>query len=260
MTVVDPTAEFEHWLTISPPRLDRLGATIARHVRPDLTSDHVVAELDALARRCPASSGLEICTWLVDDGFGGPVGDYYDPENSLLDSVLVTRRGIPITLSVVALEVARRLDTELVGIGLPGEFLVAEPSVPNRYAAIFRDRRPLDVPAVEALFTAIHGADARFSADYLVPVDSLQIVMRMLNNLFAIYRSRRDRRALRWVVALRRLLMTDSPTDLATLSDVAAADGRFDVAAALLEQAAATDAGSAPALLRRARALRARLN
>lgn len=258
--VVDPTSEFDRWLSEEPFRLDLSTAAIARHVRPDLDTSHIVDRLDRLAEQCPRRSGLGICAWLSVEGFGPPSGAYYDPENSFIDSVLTTRAGIPISLSVIALEVARRLDVDLVGIGMPGEFLVADPNSPGLYAAIYRGAQPLDVDQIARFFAQLHGPQTPFSSSYLVEVDGRSIVVRILNNLLAIYRSQRDMESLRWVVALRSLLATDDTMGLVARSDLAARDGRFGQAADLLDQAAQLDPANEADLSGSARQLRARLN
>lgn len=257
---MDPTAEFDHWRRTAPGDLGRLTGCLARQLRPDLETADIAAALDALAARCPAGTGLEICEWLAREGFGAPDGDYYEPENSMIDSVLATRRGIPITLSVVALEVARRTGATLGGVGMPGEFLLADPAVPGRWAAVFREGRILQLPEVEDLFHGLHGPATPFSTRHLAPVDATGILMRMLNNLMSIYHRRGDAPSLRWVLALRSRLAEDTPGDLRVRSELAAAEGRFDVAADLLERAARADGDEAVLLRDEARRLRARLN
>jgi len=76
---------------------------------------------------CPGGDVRGMCAALFGpEGFRGNRADYYDPANSLLDQVLARRTGIPITLSVLAMEVGRRVGAPLVGIGMPGHFLVPE--------------------------------------------------------------------------------------------------------------------------------------
>src|SRR5262245_7672889 len=84
------------------------------------------AELDAIAARVPAPRDhAAISRTLYDDlGFHGNATDYYDPRNSFLADVLARRTGIPITLAVVFLEVARRVGLDARGVGFPGHFLV----------------------------------------------------------------------------------------------------------------------------------------
>jgi len=106
---------------------------IAAEARPDLDMAHYLEEIDRLADciRPPvqaASTDAERVALLnhalfVNEGFTGNRTDYGDPENSFLDAVLERRTGIPITLSVLYVEIARRLGLDAHGIGFPGHFL-----------------------------------------------------------------------------------------------------------------------------------------
>src|SRR5688572_25653920 len=93
-------------------RLDALGSEIAAAVAATDGSPH------AEARAC-------VDVLAGAHGFTGDAERYDDPENSMLDRVLERRRGLPILLSVVYVEAARRADVPLVGVGLPGHFVVA---------------------------------------------------------------------------------------------------------------------------------------
>ncbi len=146
-------------------RLDDLGARLAERLA---TIPPVPAEE---ARACALLLGGE-------EGFAGVHVDFEHPDNSMLDVVLERRRGLPILLSVLYVEVARRADVALVGIGLPGHFVVghvgARPPVvldPFSRGAVVEETPP------EAL---------------LRPWRPAEIALRMLNNLMAAYRRRGD--------------------------------------------------------------------
>ena len=108
--------------------------SIAQDEYPDLDVQQVLGEVDQLAarlkRRIPADSdGLSQLRMLNqffyrELGFGGNVNDYYDPDNSYLNVVLQTRRGIPITLGVLWLELAQGLGLRARGVAFPGHFMV----------------------------------------------------------------------------------------------------------------------------------------
>ena len=115
-------------------RLDEAAFCIAACARPDaqprLDVDEWCARLDALAAASPEPTFEGVRTLLfVTEGFRGNTDDYGDPRNSFLDAVIERRCGIPITLSVLLIEVARRHGVEVLGIGMPGHFLVREAAV-----------------------------------------------------------------------------------------------------------------------------------
>ena len=105
--------------------LDEAAFLIAAHAHPGLDVGAQLARLDDLAMRCldPSRDGV-LAHLFGAEGFRGNDADYYDPDNSMLDRVLDRRRGIPITLSVVLIEVGRRLGVPFTGIGAPGHFIV----------------------------------------------------------------------------------------------------------------------------------------
>ena len=123
---MDVTARFAE--LVSGPEeslaLDEAALLVAAHVHP-VDLDARLASIDALAAAAPAGDAVALARHLfVDLGFRGNSEDYTDPRNSYLDVVLDRRRGIPITLSILMLEVARRRGIALHGVGMPGHFLV----------------------------------------------------------------------------------------------------------------------------------------
>ncbi|HTM47547.1 MAG TPA: transglutaminase-like domain-containing protein [Bryobacteraceae bacterium] len=118
-------------------------------------------------------------------GFAGNSADYYNPSNSCLNEVLTSRTGIPITLSVVYMEVARRLGQPVFGIGLPGHFIVQyDDGLSGIYLDPFHEGRVLEPSDCYEL------AGAGPDPSLLARVDKRQIVIRMINNLRGIYFSR----------------------------------------------------------------------
>jgi regulator of sirC expression with transglutaminase-like and TPR domain len=264
MDPTDPTARFAA-LVQGPDAtvpLDRAALLIAAHARRDLDEEAVLARLDALAAGC-ADPGFE--GWrrhlFVDLGFTGNVEDYYDPDNSFLDQVLERRVGLPITLSVLAMEVGRRMGLRLAGVGMPGHFLLQDlDAVPARWVDPFAAGRVLDRAAVEERFHVVNGASTPFHESYLDPVGPRAILGRMLANLKAIYARRGDLQALAWVFALRLSIPGTPALERRDLARVLGSTGQFVEAARELEALAETLPGQAPALLAEAVALRARLN
>jgi regulator of sirC expression with transglutaminase-like and TPR domain len=196
-------------------------------------------------------------------GFGGNLDDYYDPRNSLLNEVLDRRVGIPITLAVLMIELGRRLDVGLSGVGMPGHFLVRELAHGDVFFDPFHDGHSLSAADCRALFFRLHGAQTAFSERYLAPVGPSEILRRMLNNLRQIYVSRSDHAALVWVLELTAQFPTAGFTEFRELASVQSARGAYDRAAASFDTAAtlAEAAGQSAAEDRSMSALlRARLN
>jgi regulator of sirC expression with transglutaminase-like and TPR domain len=114
--------------------LGRGALEIARIAYPDLEPGSSLRELDDLAaavrprlgsHRRPEDAVMEVAGFLFDErGFHGNTTDYYDPRNSFLNDVLERRTGIPISLSVLLIDVAARLGLAVEGVGFPGHFLV----------------------------------------------------------------------------------------------------------------------------------------
>ena len=109
-------------------------ASLAQDEYPELDVEQVLGDVDQLLarlqRRLPADAGplqrLRLLNqfFFVDLGFGGNVNDFYDPDNSYLQAVLRTRRGIPISLAVLWIELAQGLKLNARGVGFPGHFMV----------------------------------------------------------------------------------------------------------------------------------------
>lgn len=240
-------------------RLDLGAFLIAAHAHPGLDVDEQLARLDALAEGCPEPTldGL-IRNLFKEHGFQGDTEDYGHPRNSLLDSVLDRRRGIPITLSVVALEVARRLRIPLDGVGMPGHFLMRDRVDPNVFIDPFW-RVQLDREGCQKLFRAVHGESARFDEGFLDPVDNRATIARILTNLRRSYATVGDRTGALWSQCLRVLVPGVSAQDRRDLAALLAANGRFDAAAEELE-AIADEGWGSDRDRAAARAMRSRLN
>ncbi len=169
---------------------------IAADAHPQLDVGAQLDRLDDLAARCATATRDGVLAQLFGaEGFHGNEDDYYDPENSMLDTVLDRRIGIPITLSVLAIEVARRVGVALAGIGAPGHFIVRDED-DGTYFDPFNRGRVLD----DSERARLYGPAP------LEPSTPLAIVGRMLANLKGIYAQRGDADSLRWVMRLRVLL------------------------------------------------------
>jgi regulator of sirC expression with transglutaminase-like and TPR domain len=191
--------------------LDRAALALARIEHPELRPEPFIALLDSyageLAKRLDGSAGgiryVETANQYLFEylGFKGNSENYYDPRNSCLNDVLSGRTGIPITLSVVYMEIARRLARPVYGIGLPGHFLVQYHDRDfSTYIDVFHEGRFLTAAECFALARDVTGAPIPEDARLLETAGKRQIVTRMLNNLRGVYLYRQA-----WGKALRTL-------------------------------------------------------
>jgi regulator of sirC expression with transglutaminase-like and TPR domain len=156
-------------------RLDRM----AEAVRPRLACHHPVAALN---------------DFLFDRlGFHGNVEHYFDPRNSFLNQVLDRRTGVPVTLSLVYLELGRRLDLPVVGIGLPGHFVVRyDGDAKPLYLDPFNGGVVMSIDDCRQRVADISDGHLAFHPSFLSPVGPRQILSRMLRNLKGIYTAQTD--------------------------------------------------------------------
>lgn len=269
-----PTARqrFAAALRREPAALFEGCLAIAQHLGHPDDPDESRAALDALAAEVRAAAvALRRRPDLaaVAEALFGPLGfdgnhvRYDDLANSLLPEVLRRRVGIPITLAVVVLEVADRLEVEACGIGMPGHFLVAEGPHATRWLDGFERGRWLDRAGVEARFAAVHGPGAPFREEYLRPTPPGQMLVRVLANLLGVTTAMGDPNLRLRVLELRAEVegLGATPQARVDLAEAQAAVGRFAEAADGLEavrRLAGLDDESA--LARRVDQLRTRLN
>ncbi len=242
--------------------LDRACLLVARAVDPAVVVDAELARLDDLAGAIATPDFDGVIGHLFGiEGFSGDEDDYYDPDNSLLPRVLDRRRGIPITLSIVAIEVARRVGVVADGVGMPGHFLLGDPLRPDLFVDPFSGGVLLDRDACRRVFEQLHGDRARWDDSLLDPVGRLAIVRRVINNLGQIGRARNRRRLLATVMELQCALPDATAGDRLDLAKALAGVGRFGDAADLLDEAIAEVPDTAvDELETAAKGLRARLN
>jgi regulator of sirC expression with transglutaminase-like and TPR domain len=238
--------------------LDLAALCIASAVRADVDVDAALTRLDDLAARCADATFDGVRVHLFErEGFRGNTDDYADPGNSFLDRVLERRLGIPITLSLVMIEVGRRVGVPIVGVGMPAHFLVRARDA-DVYCDPFNGGARLDVAGCAALFDRLAAGAQRFDPAFLAPVGARQILSRMLNNLEHGPLSD-DPHALAALLSLHVVIPDLAPADRIALASRLANIGRFDVAARVVE-AGAANGGDPDVWQRQARAFRARLN
>lgn len=258
---MDPTSRFTELVTGPDDQLalDEAALLIAAHAQPQLDVAAELRELDRLASSIPVPT---LDGWrrhlFVDLGFSGDVKRYYDPRNSFLNEVVRRRRGLPIALSVLAMEVGRRIGLVLEGVGMPGHFLLGHGR--DVYVDPFDGGRLLDRDGCAERFRAVNGARAPFLPAYLDPVPPRVILARMLNNLKSVYTGRGDVAALSWVFDLRKSLPGASPLEGREWARVLGATGRFVEAAEEMEALARRLPEHEESLLSEAFAFRSRLN
>jgi len=124
-----------------------------------------------------------------EEGFAGNTQEYYDPANSYLPAVLATKRGLPITLSLIYKIVAERLGLRAWGVGLPGHFLVAVEEGPQRLLLVdpFAKGRILTTGEAHARLQEMFGEEMEWSDDMLRPATNRHWLTRILQNLLHIF-------------------------------------------------------------------------
>ncbi len=147
--------------------------------------------------------------------FRGNSQDYYDPRNSFLNQVLDRRTGIPITLSLVYLEIAQRLDFPMVGVGFPGHFLI-RPDLEEIgiYVDCFEQGEILFEQDCQVRLQRLYGAEVKLEPGFFNPVNPRQFLVRMLTNLKQIYLNQGEIAKCLAVVERILLVTPDAPTEL----------------------------------------------
>jgi regulator of sirC expression with transglutaminase-like and TPR domain len=242
--------------------VDLLEATlcIAAAGQPPVDARWCRGELERLAEGVSSVHALRR-RLSRDAGFRGNRRAYSDPANSFIHRVLQRRLGIPITLSLVTIEVGRRAGIPLEPIGMPGHFLVRDPGS-GAYLDAFAGMDVLDRDGCEARFRAATGApeDVPFTDHYLRPVTNVELLGRMLANLRSVYLRHARNQDLEWVLRMRVALPGAGPDDALELAEAVAAQGRLHQAGTILVRAAGRHPAAADRLEAEARRLLARLN
>ena len=199
--------------------IERFAKRLGARLEPDApVEDRVIALNDFL---------------FADLGFRGNADDYYDPRNSYLNEVVDRRRGIPITLSVLYLEIGRRVGLPLEGVSFPGHFMVRLPlrggtlvldpfsgGAPQSEDEL-RARLKRVIPRVAGAKTGGWKDAARGVAasdlpldPFLEPAGNRQILARLLRNLKGIYREKDEPERMLAVLDRMLLVAPDAPAEL----------------------------------------------
>lgn len=213
---------------------------------PELDLDEEMQRLaemaDEVRERLPESADVlstikTVCHYLFEEqGFKGNSNHYYDPQNSFLNRVLDRRMGIPISLSVLTMEMFRRIKLPLVGVAMPGHFLVKYEDAQQEYFIdAFNNGALLDRENCRQRFEQNLGETTPFKDDYLEPTTKRRMLVRMLYNLKSIYATRQQTDRTLEVVDRILLLMPDSLQDIRDRGLLRAHEGDLHNAVADLE-------------------------
>jgi regulator of sirC expression with transglutaminase-like and TPR domain len=202
----------------------------AQIIEPDIRRDKISAQLDALAQRVRQQlngAGKDVDPQVglaalrqvlfVEEGFDGNRNDYDNPANSSIGYVLETKRGLPILLSQVVIAVGRRLDLPVVGLALPGRFIVKyeDRRVGDRAARIgllidpFEGGRNLTLVEFRRYFPEYNGEPENIRR-LLAPAGNRQTLVRVLNNISAAYAIKDDYRRAMEVEAYRDVIFQEN--------------------------------------------------
>lgn len=207
--------------------LGRAALTIAKGDYPGLNVDIYLSRIDQLgalvARRLGGESGAYPAIAALnavlfgEQGFRGNRDDYFNPKNSFLNEVIERKTGIPITLSVLYMEVARRVGLPLQGVGFPGHFLVKHQHHNEEIVIDPFNGGDIRSPAIlEKMLHDLYGGKVAFHPDFLEPVTKKQILRRMLTNLKIIYLRNND--LMKGLSVMERLVILD-PSSAEDLRD-----------------------------------------
>lgn len=208
--------------------LARAALVYALDEYPDLDIEKYLARLEMMQyavwervehKEEPTAVLHTLNAYLFDErGFAGNREDYHDPRNSYLNEVMDRKLGLPITLSVIYLDIAQRLGLPVVGVGMPGHFLVKyhEEDL-ELFIDPFDGGKLMTEGECADRLNEVVGEEVEFHPHYLEPAGKKQTLSRMLANLRNAYLLREDfGRALQ--VTDKMLLL--NPLDAETVRDV----------------------------------------
>lgn len=215
--------DLDHVAALPSFAYDEVAALIAIHEGASTTVAELSAALDRLAQPIPHAQGQDLFLEVARvnhelfsvHGFTGDTDTYDDPKNSLLDVVLDRRRGLPILLSLVVMEVARRTSLHLAGVGFPGHFLVTPISATEPFFLDpFHGGQALSPDQLRARFKAQH-PEVQITAErwaaWTKVVTPRELFVRINHNLRASWLRRGDLAGTRRAVQRLRQLVPHDP-------------------------------------------------
>ncbi|NJN10118.1 MAG: tetratricopeptide repeat protein [Richelia sp. RM2_1_2] len=187
--------------------------------------------------------------------FTGNKQNYYDPRNSFLNDVIERRVGIPITLALLYIEVSRRIDFPMVGIGMPGHFLI-RPDIPEIeiFVDAFNNGEVLFPQDCQERLSQIYQQNVTLKPEFLAPVTKKQFLARILTNLKYIYIKQQELEKALLCVERILLLFSGAVLEIRDRGLLCYQTGRFnqasvDLQAYLLQVPDAQDASTIRRLL-----------
>src|SRR6201998_1757240 len=190
---------------VEDERIDliRSALVIARMEYPALDIEEYAGRIERMSRRAAAlAAGLSAPgiraalnqVMFEEANLRGNRQDYYDPRNSFLNDVLDRGLGIPITLSIIYMEVAKRVGFLLSGVGMPGHFLLKHygEDGPEILIDCFHRGDILSRQDCQSRLDEIYSGEMALRPEFLHPISRRQILTRMLNNLKTVYLSTRN--------------------------------------------------------------------
>jgi regulator of sirC expression with transglutaminase-like and TPR domain len=234
-------------LALSTISLSRAALLCAREIDyPALNIADYINKLGDLAAAAktyvpqqepPLIRGVLLAEYLFSrDHFSGNRQQYSDPRNSFLNDVLDRKLGIPITLSILYLDLANRFEIPAHGIGLPGHFIVSvEEGNEIWYLDPFHGGGRLSISECARLVEKTTGYRGPFQHHWLAPSDSGLIIARLLNNLRGIYAAQKQWEKAIVVIELLRMVQPDVPEHFRDLGLIHYRKGTTILAARYLE-------------------------
>jgi len=209
-----------------PVTLDQASLVMSAALQPDLDEMDSLVALDVFAGDCPTPTADGVARYLFGTlGFSGNRTAYYDWRNSCLDRVIATRVGIPISLSILMIEVGRRVGVPLVGIGMPAHFLVRAADDDHTFYDPFHGPERLSRDDARRLFEEVTNGQTPWRDSYLDPTPNREVVIRMLNNLKGSFARQSD--AVRFAIVMQLRAAVPELAD-AELAEVTAATAIFN--------------------------------
>jgi len=205
--------------------LDRAALTFCLEDYPGLDIDEYLRRLDTLAARAEVLIGQDRTfrnvlncihqILFVQEGFRGNSADYYDPRNSFLNEVMDRKLGIPISLSVIFIEVARRIDFPAFGVGFPGHFIV-KCHDGDREILIdpFNGGHILTEKNCQELLDRVYGGSVPVQPSFLQAMSKKAVISRMLFNLKGIYYQKEEYSKALAIVERILLLNPGTPSEI----------------------------------------------
>jgi regulator of sirC expression with transglutaminase-like and TPR domain len=216
----DPYKEFRQAVDRMEADIDlgKAALTIATSDYPDLDINAYLSRIDGLATAVAARLGAEADVYrsiaalnfvlFEQQAFRGNREHYFDPRNSFLNEVLDRKTGIPISLSILYIEVAHRIGLSLQGVGFPGHFLVKYPGNNEEIVVDpFNRGEILSQQNLETMLYRLYGGKVVFEPHLLETISKKQILRRMLNNLKIIYLRQND--LIKGLSIVERLMVLD---------------------------------------------------